>query len=488
MILQLLKLEWKQFFRSASFGKSIGLKLLMGFFALYLLVIFLSLGIGGYFILRKEFPEKDPFILVNQFMIFAIISDLIFRYLMQKIPVMDIKPMLILPIKKSKLVNFVLSKSVFSFFNSSTIFLYIPFAIVLIKEGYDLTGVIAWTFFMCMLVFSLNFLNFLVNKSNLALGVLVILLTGLWVTYYYEFFDVTALFGKLFYGVYENPILAVLGLILAVVLYILNFKQLFKIVYLDGAIKGKVEEVKSVNLSFIDKFGDVAPFIKNDIRLIWRNKRTRAVFFMSFFFLLFGLIFFTVDTYKDSEIWQLYGSVFLTGGFAMNYGQFVPAWDSEHYRMLMTQNFSYRKFLESKLFLMTIMTIVLFILSTPYIYFGLNVYLLILAGFFFNLGFTPMVMLYMGAFNKKRIDLSASGFGNTQGTSAAQFIVLIPVLAFPMLIYATVNYFLGFNAAIITIAAVGIITFLIRNQLMNFIEKKYQQKKYITIHGFKQAE
>lgn len=488
MILQLLKLEWKQFFRSASFGKSIGLKLLMGFFALYLLVIFLSLGIGGYFILRKEFPEKDPFILVNQFMIFAIISDLIFRYLMQKIPVMDIKPMLILPIKKSKLVNFVLSKSVFSFFNSSTIFLYIPFAIVLIKEGYDLTGVIAWTFFMCMLVFALNFLNFLVNKSNLALGVLVILLTGLWVTYYYEFFDVTALFGKLFYGVYENPILAVLGLILAVVLYILNFKQLFKIVYLDGAIKGKVEEVKSVNLSFIDKFGDVAPFIKNDIRLIWRNKRTRAVFFMSFFFLLFGLIFFTVDTYKDSEIWQLYGSVFLTGGFAMNYGQFVPAWDSEHYRMLMTQNFSYRKFLESKLFLMTIMTIVLFILSTPYIYFGLNVYLLILAGFFFNLGFTPMVMLYMGAFNKKRIDLSASGFGNTQGTSAAQFIVLIPVLAFPMLIYATVNYFLGFNAAIITIAAVGIITFLIRNQLMNFIEKKYQQKKYITIHGFKQAE
>ena len=34
-IVQFLKLEWKQFIRSASFGKSLGLKILMGFFALY---------------------------------------------------------------------------------------------------------------------------------------------------------------------------------------------------------------------------------------------------------------------------------------------------------------------------------------------------------------------------------------------------------------------------------------------------------------------
>lgn len=488
MILHFLKLEWKQFFRSASFGKSIGLKILMGFFALYLLVIFLSSGIGGYFYLENEFPTKDPFVIVNQFLIFMIISDLIFRYLMQKIPVMDIKPMLVLPIKKSKLVNFVLAKSVFSFFNLGAIFLYVPFAVVLITQGYNIEGVVGWAFFMCILAICLNFLNFLINKNNIALGFLVFLLASLGLSFKYDLFDFTSFFGTLFYSVYENPLLSILGLVLGLALYYLNFKQLSKIIYLDGAIKGKVEEVKTANLSFIDKLGDVAPFIKNDIRLIWRNKRTKTVFFMSFFFLLFGLMFFTVKTYKDSEIWQLYGCIFLTGGFAMNYGQFVPAWDSEHYRMLMTQNFSYRKFLESKLFLMTVMTIILFILSTPYIYFGFDKYLLIVAGFFFNLGFTPMVMLYMGAFNKKRIDLSASGFGNTQGTSAAQFIVMIPVLILPIIIYAIVDYFLGFNAAIIAIAAVGIISYLLRKPIMNMIEKKYQKNKYITLHGFKQSE
>ncbi|MDG1403630.1 DUF5687 family protein, partial [Polaribacter sp.] len=42
MTLRFLKLEWKQFVRSASFGKSIALKIIMGFFALYFLVSFLA--------------------------------------------------------------------------------------------------------------------------------------------------------------------------------------------------------------------------------------------------------------------------------------------------------------------------------------------------------------------------------------------------------------------------------------------------------------
>lgn len=92
----------------------------------------------------------------------------------------------------------------------------------------------------------------------------------------------------------------------------------------------------------------------------------------------------------------------------------------------------------------------------------------------------------MGAYNKKRIKLNASGFGNSQGTSATQFIVPIIVMVTPMIIYAVVNNFFGFNQAVITIATIGVITFLLKNPIMNAIEKKYQQKKYITIHGFKQ--
>jgi hypothetical protein len=112
-----LKLEWKQFFRSSSFSKSIGAKILIGFFGLYFTCCFLLIGIGGYWILKKQFPEKDPLVLVNSFLMYVIVADLMFRYLMQKLPVMNIKPLLVLPIQKSKIVHFILIKSSSSFFN-----------------------------------------------------------------------------------------------------------------------------------------------------------------------------------------------------------------------------------------------------------------------------------------------------------------------------------------------------------------------------------
>ena len=125
MISHFLKLEWKQYFRSSHWQKGIVLNIFLVLFALFFVFIFLGIGVGGYFILRKEFPESDPLEMVNSYLFFAILGDLILRYLMQKLPVMNIKPLLILPIKKSKLVHYVLGKSAFSAFNILGLFFYI---------------------------------------------------------------------------------------------------------------------------------------------------------------------------------------------------------------------------------------------------------------------------------------------------------------------------------------------------------------------------
>ncbi|MDG1196095.1 MAG: DUF5687 family protein, partial [Polaribacter sp.] len=411
MTLRFLKLEWKQFVRSASFGKSIALKIIMGFFALYFLVSFLAIGIGGYFILKKEFPASDPLQLVNSYLLFAILGDLILRYLMQTLPIMNIKPMLTLPIKKSKLVHFVLGKSSFSFFNILGLFFYIPFAIVLIKEGYHTAGVLGWLLTMILIIQSANFVNFLINKNNVALVFIVGLFVILIGLQKFKIVDVVSFGGQIFDAIYVNPIFSLISVVLLLVLYWLNYKQLRNQVYLDEAVAAKVEEANTSDLSWADKLGDVAPFIKNDIRLIWRNKRTKTVFLMSFLFLFYGLIFYTMDAYKDSLPMLMFASLFVTGGFTLNYGQFIPAWDSAHYKMLMSQSFRYRKFLESKWVLMVSMTTILYFLSFPYLYFGIDIFLMITAGAIFNIGFNSLFLLYAGSFNRKRIDLTKGGFG-----------------------------------------------------------------------------
>lgn len=487
MISHFLRLEWKQYFRSSYWQTGLALKIVMGFFALYFLVSFLAVGIGGYYLLEDQYPDKDPLQVVNSFLIFVFLGDLVFRYLMQKLPVLNIKPFLILPIKKDTLVHYTLGKSIFSFFNVLGLFFYIPFSLVLIKEGYAVNGVLGWLTAIFFTIISLNFLNFLINKNNIAFWFIAVCTVGLIGLYNYNILDVGFYSNLIFNSFVEQPALALIPLALSIVLYWLNFKFLRTKVFLDDAIGSKVKEAQTAELAWANKMGDVAPFIKNDIRLIWRNKRTKTLFFMSFVFLFYGLIFFDNPIYRDKMPgFLLFAALFVTGGFALNYGQFIPAWDSSHYKLLMSQNIRYRKFLESKWFLMVTMTGLLYVLSLPYLYYGINIFLMITAGAIFNIGFNSLFLLYAGSFNRKRIDLEKSGFSNMQGTSATQFIIIIPLMLFPVLIFWIFSSLISFNAGIVAVAATGLAGLVFRNYFMNLIVRKYIRDKYDAISAFEQ--
>ncbi|WBX71317.1 DUF5687 family protein [Tenacibaculum retecalamus] len=484
MIAHFLKLEWKQYFRSSYWQKGIALKIIMGFFVLYMVAAFLSIGVGGYFILKKLFPEQDPLQIVNSMLVFVILGDLVFRYLMQKLPVMNIKPLLILPIKKEKLVHYVLGKSAFSGFNFLSLFFYIPFSVVLIMQDYNTIGVLGWLIAMFFVIQAINFLNFLINKNNKVFAFIVTLLVGLAILQQFTSFDISVYSQLIFDAIVANSILVFVPIIIAAVLYYVNFKLLRSRVYLDDLVAIKTEEANTADLSWTEKLGDISPFIKNDIRLIWRNKRTKTVFLMSFLFLFYGLIFFTQKTYQDMPAMLMFAGLFVTGGFTLNYGQFIPAWDSAHYKMLMSQSFRYRKFLDSKWFLMVAMTTILYFLSFPYLYFGTKIFLMITVGAIFNIGFNSLFLLYAGSFNRKRIDLTKGGFGNTQGTSATQFLIVIPLMLLPMAIFWIFNSFVGYNSGYILVALIGVVGLVFKNYFMNLIEKKYIKDKYAMINAF----
>ena len=60
MFKRFLQLEWKAFFRAASLGQSLGLKIFLGFLAIYILGSCLVLGVALYPILEEIFPGQVP--------------------------------------------------------------------------------------------------------------------------------------------------------------------------------------------------------------------------------------------------------------------------------------------------------------------------------------------------------------------------------------------------------------------------------------------
>ncbi len=159
-------LEWKSFIRSASFKTNLLFKILMFLAALYFIAIFSFLGIGLFYLLKKF--DLDPFLTVNTYLIYYVVMDLIVRFLLQKIPVMNIRPLLSFNIRKNKIVGYTLGKSIISFFNWVHIFFLLPFSIVLYREGFDPAALTGWFIGVFSLIFINNFLNILsANNTKL---------------------------------------------------------------------------------------------------------------------------------------------------------------------------------------------------------------------------------------------------------------------------------------------------------------------------------
>ena len=294
--------------------------------------------------------------------------------------------------------------------------------------------------------------------------------------------------GYFFDALITQPLCVLFPLGIFVLLYQITFNFLKNNLNLEGSLAAKKEVANAGRYDFLDVFGSHALFLKNDLRLIIRNVRPRNIVLMSFLFLFYGLFFFTQDNQPEAML--VFASIFISGGFLLTYGSYVPAWDSEYYAFLMSQNLSYKKYLDSKWRLMTFAIVVSTVLSLPYLYFGIKIYLLILSGAAFNVGLGTWITLYGGLLNKQplKLNVKAKAFENTQAFNLTQLLFSLPKLVLPIIIFCLPYAFLGFNAGILGLVFSGILGLVFQNKILNWIERIYQTKKYETLASFNKSK
>lgn len=487
MIKQFLRLEWKAFFRSASFQTNLALKILMAFGALYFIAIFSIMGVVTFFILEDN--NLPPLETVNQFMIYFIVLDLLIRYFFQKMPVVNIKPLLLMPFNKSKIVKFALGKTVLSFFNWMYAFFFVPFTVVLLVKGFDPVGVIAWHLGMVALIYLNNFINVFLNDETIAVVIAGLAFAVLGGLQYYGYYDFTVYTKPFFHGMYTQIWPALIPVLLVIGAAIYAFSYFKKRLYLDAGFAKKEAIATNENMEWLNRFGKLSTFLKNDIKLIMRNKRSKTTIFMSVLFLFYGSLFFggAIEVY-DGPFWRMFAAVFVTGGFLFSFGQFVPSWDSAYYPLMMTQNIRYKEYLRSKWWLVVMATVVSLILCIPYVFFGWETLAAIMVGAIFNMGINAHLVLLGGAFIKTPIDLTSGkkAFGDKSSFNVKTLLISIPKMFAPMALYAIGHFTLGpvFGFALVAIA--GLIGFAFRDKVFDLIIKIYKKEKYKTLQAYKQ--
>ena len=256
--------------------------------------------------------------------------------------------------------------------------------------------------------------------------------------------------------------------------------------YLDASLKEQTKSADTKEFLWTKKFGDIAPYLQQDLKLIWRNKRPKTTIYMSLLLLGYGMFFYPQDSYQNMPWFFVFVGVFITGIFMINFGQFIPSWDAKYFSLIMSQNIPLKKYLTAKAALMTFSVVILAILATPYAYFGWRIFLLNIICAIYNIGINIPLLLYAGSFNRKSIDLDKSPFMNYQGTGATQWLVSIPLMVLPMLFFWLFNKYVSFESGMIFLLGLGIIGMFFRNSAINFISQVYKRNKYAMIEGFRQ--
>ncbi|UQB68039.1 DUF5687 family protein [Epilithonimonas zeae] len=485
MLQRFIRLEFKSFFRSSSLAANIVVKIFQLLGILYILAIFVFAAFGAFYYPKKEL-HIDPLPFISKFLFYWLIVDLFLRYFFQQMPTQNIKPFLTMNIRKSTLVNYMISKTFLSFFSWGGLFIYLPLLGILLYNGYAVLGSFSWVFALIILSFSINLINILLNGKDLAvwiIGGFLVLAGGL---DYYNIIALSSASEKFFMLFYNHWFAIVLPIALFVILYIICRKFIYDNFYLDKGLEMKQEVGKTENIQFLNKYGVLGTFINNDIRMIKRSKAAKSIALGSFLFLFYGLLLFSSPAYKTAYM-QLFMGLFVTGGFLFLFGQRVPSFDSSYYPLMMTLNVPYKEYLKAKWWMIVSAVAVSMVLAVGYAFVSWDLYFTFLAGGLYNIGVNSQVVLLSGAFNKNPIDLNARGktLGKKNNFSFKNILLLLPQMVLPMAVFGVSKYFFGTTAAVASLGVLGLIGFFLREKFFDFIVKLYKKEKYSTMKAFK---
>jgi hypothetical protein len=494
MLLKLiLQNEWREATRSSAWQRNLVINIFLGLFVLYFLAIFALLGFVMDKLLLNFYPDESPADAFNRWVLLYFGVDLLIRFVWAELPSLGIRPLLHLPVRKSWLVHYLLGKAGLSVFNLLSLLLLVPFGIKALPAVYGWGGALAWLASLIAGTLAVHYLamylKLLLQHNAKVLGAALALLAALGGLEYFGMLGLSEA-SKAVWGLpLQMPATALAFLALPVLCYALAYRVLRANAYLEAWQSGRSQEAgSSEGLNFLQRLGQLGALIKVELLLILRSKRPRTLLVMGGFFVFYGGIFFPNPHYADSWPMLAFASIFVTGGFAVNYAQFFFSWESAHFDGLLTQPMDWRKYIEAKLMFTGASVFVLYLLSLAYGFLDAKFILLNTVTALYNAGFAVFVMLWVSTWNQKRLEVNQKASFNFQGTGAVQFIGVLPILAVPTLVMGAAQW-LGYPmVGLASLGLLGLLGLVFRTVWIDFIIRSLHARKYRMAAGFRKEE
>lgn len=464
--------------------------ILLGLLALYLLANFLFAGYFLDVILASSVPDEHPIAVLSGIFFFTWIAGLLFRFLMQSFPVIDIQPYLLLPIKRSKLFHYLLFRSVFNVINLFPLVFILPFTFKVVATEYGALAQLAWIVsVMCLALFN-NFVGFYLkrqfNISPFAILGAFVVLAGIVYLDTQEWLPLSGAFANAFMAILGNPVLVFIPIAIAALAYQLPLRALRSNAYLDSveARQGRVESNEGI--AALRRLGMAGQFVQMELLQIARNKRPKTMLLMAVLILFYP--FFSLEYLENGESFSMvFLFTLMATTFPMaTYGQFLIAWESSFFNMLMARRVPLMEYMKGKYYLFTLFNVAAFCVCLLYGLADIRMIPIVVVSFLVNMGITAYIILYLSTYNARPVNPEKSAFMNWEGVGASQFLLVLPAFFLPVVIHLLLQWILGWQWGLAVLGMISIVGILLHRPIMQAVVRQLSRRKYDLIDAYKQ--
>lgn len=452
---------------------------------------------GGYLLLfgvllpslfEELFTAYEPYHVFGNWVIFVWALDLVVRFLYQKPPSAQLKPYILLPIGKMRVINMLLVDVLISPYNLIWLFLVVPFAYMTVLPFYGIMGVLGFIvcFYISILINSLIYTMF---RSLMSYSFFFILIP---VAVYGSIIALLFLMED-----YAGPVFITLGdlwassgwlvtipmlAVLAVVLLVVRRVE-YGVVYAELASVEKPAQDNITDYTFFDRLGEIGAYMKLEMKMVMRNKNYRTSFITAVAAILIFVALLFTDLYSDGfgrsfalcYIFSVLGIIMLSRTMSFE-GNYIDC--------LMIRRVSLLTLIKAKYYLHCGFSAIALLAILPLVFSGEITFMRGFALYVFNCGVVFAIVLQLVVYNKKTMPLNDTIVKGGMTTGLAEMITM-GALFFPIIFLTVLDALLPQTVVDILLTVLGLGGMLTSKYWLRNIYDRFNKRKYANLEGLR---
>ncbi|TWV11350.1 hypothetical protein FQ707_11130 [Bacteroidaceae bacterium HV4-6-C5C] len=466
-----------------------------GKFWMYFMAIFWAgylIFFGTTFAFAFDGGAQEAYQVLNSGLIFVLAIDFIIRFPFQKTPTQEVKPYMLLPIKRNRLIDLLLLRSGLDAFNLIWLFFFVPFSILTITKFYGIMGVFSYCLGIWLLIVFNNYW-FLLCRTLIGERIWWIILplsvyggiaAGMLIPAKSPIFSYSATLGE---GLITGSILTFLGILLAIAcIGFINRRLMSNLVYAEI---NKVEDTKVKNISeykFLDRYGEIGEYMRLELKLLLRNKVCKYSLRMVILLVLVFSSLISFTSVYDGEGMKNFLVVYNFVIFGILFLSSIMSYEGNYIDGLMSRKESIYNLLRAKYTVYSIAILIPFILMIPAMITKKVAVMSCVSWAVFSVGFVYFCLFQMAVYNNRTINLSVRMTGRNVGTGL-QNLIAGASFGVPLILNVVLKALIGQETASWVLIIIGLSFILTSNLWIKNVYHRFMKRRYKNMEGFRDS-